>query len=1008
MNAKERNKIQRCLIGLFIILVLIISSIPITIGMEKERTFSNNAHLSLGSTTISTEITHLSKNSALPGEIVHIFGNGFGSLPGYIVLSGLRISPESWSENDISYVVPEFGSTGLIYVRDSSGIKSNSISFTVERELFDHQYEPHGFTLDETGLFGSASLVETDGEYIYGITGFETLCTYQIITNGPNELCSIDSLAQRISDIRIHDGYLYCTGDHGLYIFRTEDLQEGDTNPVVSIAGGSYFSIDIKEKNGIPIQGKILALCEYLPRKDSDELHIPLFQFESEELIHMGSYSRSVISTERQHAIAIDPLNPKVYVSGYETLLGEDKYILEIDISDPSHPLLNHREEMLDVLGFDMETKNNILWMGISSTGTELFKIFTLQPGTQHLLLNNTVEGIFGLGRTTRVKIIDEKTTVGVAWSGARPDVYLLDTFNSQSTPLTSTDSIDWAFDVSGYSIDTMGDSGKIIVADEWGGFLTYEYQQSPSPAINHQEDYDWTPASAMTENLFLTDERIYIANRGAGIWSADRDHVSDYSEWRNSEWDWTLEDPQPYPISALCVREDLTYGTLIAARANNKAMAWGDLTYGILCKETMSSIQTLAISEAIDPQDSLLSGGPGLGVIWPETDLVFMATGTDGFRAFIIDPGQPSITIHKDCQSNGFYPNLFGTNRTVCDIIYYRIRDEQKIITASGLAPFVNEPTILVFDVAYPEGIPDRNDPERDIVITLEESLQCLKGKAISYFDINEEGYIAAATTLGMVVFHVSWIPLLNELNDAQAWNLIKIPLDSYEPWWDTSFSAGVADVNFGDDNTLYVVKQPQGDIPGGVWCLHLDIHEAELTHNSIAKGYYPGVQCGIDYNQLLQGWGNPDITTLHHPYGLVADGNTVFVTGWSGKIDKLIFSNENQPPSTPEIQGPTNGKVGTSYSYSFTSTDPEGEDIFYYIDWGDGKVKEWIGPYTSGSEITIDHSFSNQGTFIVKTRTRDEDYGISGWSQMEVSMPKAKYGILPQFFIYFLKTLN
>lgn len=984
-----------------------ISSLPGIIG-------SNHFHpvgiesSSLLSSTNTPEITALSTYSATPGETIYISGLNFGTNPGYIVLSGLRITAETWSETEITLIIPDFGATGTLYIRDATDASSNQVSFTVERELFDHQFTPYGFTLEETGLFGAASLVETDGDYLYGITGFETLCTYRINTNEPNDLLSIVSLPQRVGDLKIHDNYLFCAGDHGLYIFRTNDLQQGNTDPMISIAGASFLTLDIKEKDGEPIHGTILALCEYLPKENTNQLHIPLFQIESEELIYLGSYTRSVLHTERHHAIAIDPLNPKVYVSGYETLLGEDKYLLEIDITNPSTPLLNHREETDGVLGFDLETKNDILWMGVSSTGTEHFRTYDLHAGTEHLSLGTLVEGIFGLGRTTRVKIIDEQTTVGVAWSGARPDVFLLDTFNSGTTPLATANSLDWAFDVTGYSTESNESSGKILVADEWGGFLSYDYQQNPSPSISHQQDYDWTPSSAMTENLYLTDERIYAANRGAGIWSADNDQVSDYSDWRHSEWDWTLEDPQPYPISALCVHDDPTYGTLIAARGNNKAMAWGDLTYGILCKETAHSIQTLAISEEINPDGGLLSGGPGLSVIWPETDLVYMATGTDGFRAFIVDPTEPSITIHQDCQTTGFCPHLFGTNRTVSDMMYFKTGDEQKIITASGLSLFVNEPSILVFDVTYPQGVPDRNNPDRDIDITLEESLQCLKGKAISYADMSPNGLIAVATSLGAAVFHVSWVPSLNELNDAQAWNQIKIPIESYEPWWDASFSANIADVSFGDDSTLYAVKKPQGDIPGGIWCLQLNINEEAFTHTSYATGYYPGVQCGLDYNLLLQGWGNPDITTIHHPYGLVADENTVYVTGWSGKIDRLTISNGNQAPTEPVIQGPSNGKAGTSYSYSFSSTDPEGDTVFYYIDWGDNQMKEWIGPYNSGEVITVDHQWSNQGRFTVKARARDDSNAISDWSELEISMPNIRIDLFSQFLRFLLRIIG
>jgi len=57
-----------------------------------------------------------------------------------------------------------------------------------------------------------------------------------------------------------------------------------------------------------------------------------------------------------------------------------------------------------------------------------------------------------------------------------------------------------------------------------------------------------------------------------------------------------------------------------------------------------------------------------------------------------------------------------------------------------------------------------------------------------------------------------------------------------------------------------------------------------------------------------------------------------------------------DNTPPDAPEIDGPTSGAAGTSYEYTFTTTDPDDHDVYYYIEWGDGEIEDWIGPYESG----------------------------------------------------------
>ena len=65
------------------------------------------------------------------------------------------------------------------------------------------------------------------------------------------------------------------------------------------------------------------------------------------------------------------------------------------------------------------------------------------------------------------------------------------------------------------------------------------------------------------------------------------------------------------------------------------------------------------------------------------------------------------------------------------------------------------------------------------------------------------------------------------------------------------------------------------------------------------------------------------------------------------------------NSAPEPPIINGPTSGKPGIEYNYTFVSFDPEGDDIWLYIDWGDGNVEEWIGPYESSEEVTLTHEW-------------------------------------------------
>ena len=95
------------------------------------------------------------------------------------------------------------------------------------------------------------------------------------------------------------------------------------------------------------------------------------------------------------------------------------------------------------------------------------------------------------------------------------------------------------------------------------------------------------------------------------------------------------------------------------------------------------------------------------------------------------------------------------------------------------------------------------------------------------------------------------------------------------------------------------------------------------------------------------------------------------------------------NEPPNTPTIEGPISGKAGVEYKYTFVTTDPEEYDIYYWINWGDGTNTSWIGPYPSGEDITLNHTWSEQGTYEIKAKAKDVRGSESDWATLPVTMP-------------------
>ena len=90
------------------------------------------------------------------------------------------------------------------------------------------------------------------------------------------------------------------------------------------------------------------------------------------------------------------------------------------------------------------------------------------------------------------------------------------------------------------------------------------------------------------------------------------------------------------------------------------------------------------------------------------------------------------------------------------------------------------------------------------------------------------------------------------------------------------------------------------------------------------------------------------------------------------------------NQPPYQPsKPSGIDNGFVGFDYDYTFSTTDPDNDDVSYYVDWGDGNTSGWSDFYNSGNSITMPYNWTEQGTYEVRVKSRDIEAEESIWSE-------------------------
>ena len=127
-----------------------------------------------------------------------------------------------------------------------------------------------------------------------------------------------------------------------------------------------------------------------------------------------------------------------------------------------------------------------------------------------------------------------------------------------------------------------------------------------------------------------------------------------------------------------------------------------------------------------------------------------------------------------------------------------------------------------------------------------------------------------------------------------------------------------------------------------------------------------------------LSHWWSNPGIYNVkviaQDFYGKLSDY-------WSDPVRVQIIT--NSPPNDPFAPtGPNSLRTGIQGQYSTSTSDPEGNNVSYRFDWGDGTISSWIGPYKSGQTGNASYSWSSPGKYSIKAQAKDEYGALSGWS--------------------------
>lgn len=126
--------------------------------------------------------------------------------------------------------------------------------------------------------------------------------------------------------------------------------------------------------------------------------------------------------------------------------------------------------------------------------------------------------------------------------------------------------------------------------------------------------------------------------------------------------------------------------------------------------------------------------------------------------------------------------------------------------------------------------------------------------------------------------------------------------------------------------------------------------------------------------------------------------------ITAW---IEEGYPIRNNTPPYAPVIIGehprarqPTKGPTK---SYTITTIDPDDDKIYLLINWHDGTYEGWIGPYDSGEEVTINHTFSAMGEYCVEAKAKDMFNAEGPWGTEMIPIFSSRHMINSLLQLFF-----
>ena len=114
--------------------------------------------------------------------------------------------------------------------------------------------------------------------------------------------------------------------------------------------------------------------------------------------------------------------------------------------------------------------------------------------------------------------------------------------------------------------------------------------------------------------------------------------------------------------------------------------------------------------------------------------------------------------------------------------------------------------------------------------------------------------------------------------------------------------------------------------------------------------------------------------------------------------------YTKTNEHPNKLKIKGPILRRAENQTPYTFNVTDPDGDCLFYQINWGDNTTEQQISPLNNDVNLTLYHTWEKQGLYKI-TVTAEDPFGKKTNTATHWVLILQKKGTLLNQLIVFLE---